>query len=468
MVASDIYIRLNGLDYTVWGTSCAAPLWAGFAALVNQQAAAAGRAPIGFVNPALYSIGLGTIYSSAFHDIITGNNQRPGSTTKFVAVKGYDLCTGWGTPAGKSLIIALANYEPLFVLPGTGFVSQGGVGGPFTVTSQKFSLTNAGTTPISWSIANTSSWLKVSSSGGTLQTKGSIANVTVSLNASASNLLVGTYNSTLRFKNVTDSVIQYRPFTLSVLSPPTITSQPVDQVVFKTQSASFNVLVSGSDLLSYQWRFNGGNILGATNATLTLTNVQFAQAGNYSVIVNNAILSTVSSNAVLTVSPLPACDPPPAGIIAWWSAERNGNDNVGTNNAVIPAGVTYADGKVGQGFNFNGTLDRIIVPDAPELNFGANQDFSIEAWVKPETATTDYGVMSIIDKRIAYAANDSPNGYEFCVANGMVSCRFGSVSFISPSPDLRDGFFSSCCHDNQPEFRQRRQALCRWRGGFDV
>ena len=41
------------------GTSCAAPLWAAFTALVNQQAAASGQAPVGFLNPALYSIGQG-------------------------------------------------------------------------------------------------------------------------------------------------------------------------------------------------------------------------------------------------------------------------------------------------------------------------------------------------------------------------------------------------------------------------
>jgi len=47
----------NGEFLIVGGTSAATPLWAGFAALVNQQAAASGKPPIGFANPALYSIG---------------------------------------------------------------------------------------------------------------------------------------------------------------------------------------------------------------------------------------------------------------------------------------------------------------------------------------------------------------------------------------------------------------------------
>jgi hypothetical protein len=61
-------------------------------------------------------------------------------------------------------------------------------------------------------------------------------------------------------------------------------------------------MASGTPPLSYQWRLGGINIVGATNATLTLTNVQFNQSGNYSVLVTNAYGSILSSNAVLTVT----------------------------------------------------------------------------------------------------------------------------------------------------------------------
>ena len=60
LTADNVYVVYdNGSTGTFGGTSCAAPLWAGFTALVNQQAAAAGRAPVGFLNPALYTIGRG-------------------------------------------------------------------------------------------------------------------------------------------------------------------------------------------------------------------------------------------------------------------------------------------------------------------------------------------------------------------------------------------------------------------------
>ena len=65
-------------------------------ALVNQQAALGGNPPAGFINPAVYTIGKSNPdYASIFHDITTGNNYSRKSRTKFPAVTGYDLCTGW-------------------------------------------------------------------------------------------------------------------------------------------------------------------------------------------------------------------------------------------------------------------------------------------------------------------------------------------------------------------------------------
>jgi subtilase family serine protease len=100
----------NGLSSSAEGTSIAAPLWAGFTALVNQQIAAHGKPSVGFLNPAIYTIAQGTNYSSCLHDIIGGNNFWPGSPSNFNSAVGYDLCTGWGTPNGANLINALEAY----------------------------------------------------------------------------------------------------------------------------------------------------------------------------------------------------------------------------------------------------------------------------------------------------------------------------------------------------------------------
>ncbi len=113
------------------GTSFAAPMWAGYLALVNQQAVANGQSPLGFINPSLYSIGLGSSYSSNFHDITSGSNGYPATT-------GYDLATGWGSPNGAGLINSLSGPPaPGFSLsasPAAVTVAQGNSGGS-TITS---------------------------------------------------------------------------------------------------------------------------------------------------------------------------------------------------------------------------------------------------------------------------------------------------------------------------------------------
>jgi subtilase family serine protease len=83
------------------GVSFATPMWAGYLALANQQAAAHGDKPPGFINPAIYQLGLGKTYHTIFHDITEGNNGYP-------ATNGYDLASGWGSPNTDGLIDALA------------------------------------------------------------------------------------------------------------------------------------------------------------------------------------------------------------------------------------------------------------------------------------------------------------------------------------------------------------------------
>ena len=95
---TDNYICYDGTCAGGWGgTSFAAPRWAAFMALVNQQSGTS----LGFINPAIYTIGLGSSYSTAFHDITSGSNGT------YSTQKGYDLVTGWGSPNGAGLITAL-------------------------------------------------------------------------------------------------------------------------------------------------------------------------------------------------------------------------------------------------------------------------------------------------------------------------------------------------------------------------
>jgi hypothetical protein len=83
--------------------------------------------------------------------------------------------------------------------------------------------------------------------------------------------------------------------------PPSLITQPQSQTVTRGSNATFSVTASGTPPLSYQWRFNGNNIAGATAPTLNLFNVQASADGNYSVVVSNLFGSTNSANAKLTV-----------------------------------------------------------------------------------------------------------------------------------------------------------------------
>ena len=115
------------------GTSFAAPMWAGYLALVNQQSVANGNKAVGFINPSLYTIGGGSSYDSDFHDVLSGSNG-------YSATTGYDLATGWGSPNGAGLIAALAggvSSQPGFSLsasPSSVSVAQGAAG-TSTITS---------------------------------------------------------------------------------------------------------------------------------------------------------------------------------------------------------------------------------------------------------------------------------------------------------------------------------------------
>jgi len=488
LTADNVYVRADGLNRNVGGTSCAAPLWAGFMALVNQQALASGHPPVGFINPTVYAIGTGTQYTTTFHDITTGNNKSSSSPNKFSAAVGYDLCTGWGTPNGQSMINALANPEPLIISPLAGFTSGGGIGGPFTVTSEIFSLTNSGTNILNWTLTSTVTWLDVSPQSGTLIPGGAAASVTVKLNTAAGNLLAGVYTTAILFTNRSDGIGQSRQFALSVIAPPAITQQPTNQTVldglpaaFSAQvaggipmtfqwqlngtnltdngnisgslttnlvignvstnyvgiytlvatnfasavissnaslaimssppiivslssnqtvyvggSAQFNVAAVGDKPFAYQWSVNTTNIIGATNAILTLNNLQLSQTGNYSVQITNLIGATNSANALLTVNPIPPCAPVPANVVSWWSGEASAVDQIGTNNGTLVGGVTFTNGEVGQAFWFNGG-DYVSIPDAPSLDVFTNS-ITMEMWMKSAVTGNNPGWMWLVSK----------------------------------------------------------------------
>jgi hypothetical protein len=82
---------------------------------------------------------------------------------------------------------------------------------------------------------------------------------------------------------------------------PTISAQPQRRTVVQGANYTFSVTATGTAPLNYQWRFNGNSVAGGTNATLPRTNIQFSDAGDYRVVVSNAIGAVTSVLATLTV-----------------------------------------------------------------------------------------------------------------------------------------------------------------------
>jgi uncharacterized repeat protein (TIGR03803 family) len=305
-------IAFGGEQGPIGGTSAATPLWAGIAALANEQAATNHMPRIGFMNPTLYAIGPSANSSAAFHDITSGNNTNATSPTNFFAVPGYDLCTGWGAPAGNSLIAALLQPpDALQIFPAMNLTASGPMGGPYGTASLNLVLTNIGDASVNWSAASAVPWLDVAPDSGKVASGGPASIVTLAFNAAAFNLPAGTHTGTILFTNQDDGFVQSRALTLVVgvtSSVPIIVSQPVSETALPGGPATFSVTAAGNPPLSYQWRenstilSNGGDIFGSTNAELTLMNVSPASAGTYSVIVSNALGSVTSTGAVLTVA----------------------------------------------------------------------------------------------------------------------------------------------------------------------
>ena len=286
LTADNIWVIYDGGSSGEFGgTSCAAPLWAAFTALVNQQAAANGQSSVGFLNPAVYAIAKGSNYNACFHDITTGNNTNASTSTKFFAVPGYDLCTGWGTPNGPNLIAALAPGPPVITQQPASAVVLAGSNATFAVGAS-----GAGTLFYHWRF------------NGANLAGGTNASYTVT---NAQNASQGNYS--VLVSNSINSVVSSNAL-LTVDSLPIITSQPQGKSLTVGSNASFTVTASGPPTLNYQWQLNAINltnnsrISGAQSSSLAITGVLSSDAGNYRVVVSNAFGASNSATAALTVA----------------------------------------------------------------------------------------------------------------------------------------------------------------------
>jgi hypothetical protein len=368
------------------GTSCAAPLWAGFCALVNQQAVAGGGSTntVGFLNPALYALATNANYTSCFHDISTGNNIGTNTAGLYYATSGYDLCTGLGTPNGTNLINALAPKPAILTQPAGQNVTNGA-----SVTLSVVAV-GAPSLAFQWRLNGTNL------SGATA---GSLPFSPAQTDHAGSYTVVVTN----AYGAVTSSVA-----VLNVGDAPAFAVQPTNLTLLTGSNAVFSATVTGSATLAYRWQKNGTNlsngtgISGATNHTLTLSAITTNSSASYSLRVTNLYGSVTSSVATLTVVLPPT-------ITSTTLTNRTGECGLNTNSFFITTGGTAP---LGIQWSLNGTA----ISGATATNFGlTNLDMSTNTLsvtvTNPYAGVSSNVVLSIRDTKAPVISLNGSNPF---------------------------------------------------------
>ena len=262
------------------GTSFAAPRWAGFIALANQQAASAADPTVGFANPWIYSTGASSSYGSEFHDVAAGENGYE-SGYEFYAVPGYDLVTGWGSPAGQNIIGGMApkasvgfqlstSSSSLMIDPGSSGVTtiavipQDGFGGNVNV-----SVTSSLPTGV------TASFSTNPTSGS------SVLTIAASVSATTQSYLV-TITGTSGAHSATTYVSVNTPTNAVAITSPAMPQVPVTAQMFKpgTPIPIQGTVLGNPQSLSVQWARGISPATGWSNSGITLNPVLKAPFSN--------------------------------------------------------------------------------------------------------------------------------------------------------------------------------------------
>jgi len=137
--------------------------------------------------------------------------------------------------------------------------------------------------------------------------------------------------------------------------------------------------------VTYQWRFNGADLPGGTNATLIVASVATNQFGNYSVTVSNAFGAVVSLDAVLTEVFVDLS----SGLVAYYPFDGDATDASGRGHDAEPhGGVQYAPGQFGLAVALDGVDD--FLSTAASADFALSRNFTAAFWCKPEAGSSGF------------------------------------------------------------------------------
>jgi subtilase family serine protease len=400
----------NGQFLTGYGgTSFAAPRWAGFIALVNQQSVANGHGTVGFVNPAIYNVGVSSSYSSDFHDITSGNNKpSAGSGTGFNAVAGFDLVTGWGSPKGAALITALAGGSTgtadfsLSASPSSLTVAQGN-NGASSVTINKVNGFNSS---VSFSASGLPTGV-TASFNPTSSTTGSTVTFTASSTAATgtkSVTITGTSGSlshtttislTISTTATADFSLSAAPSTLSITQGAAGGTSTI--TVNKLNGFSSSVSLSASGLPSgVAASFNPTST--TSTSTLTLTASSTATTGTATVTVTGTSGSLSHSTTIsLTVNPSGGGSSQLLGNTSFestasWTASSGVICNAGCSGESAHAGVGFA-WMDGYGSTHTDTVSQSVA--IPSGKSSATLQYYLHVDTNETTATQKYDTLTV-------------------------------------------------------------------------
>jgi hypothetical protein len=222
----------------------------------------------------------------------------------------------------------------------------------------------------------------------------------------------------------------------SMVTPPTISTQPASQTVTAGQTATFSVVAAGTAPLGYQWQKSGANIAGASSASYTTPATTTSDsASTFQVVVSNTVGTVTTAAATLTVNPAPA----PA--IQMSSTSFNfGNDVVGSNSTQIliikntgTAILTITQvTATGSAFSVSG----FSLP----LNINAGQQATITLAFQPTTVGPVSGTIAIVSNAPTSPTSVALTGTGIAailtLSINPTSLNFGNVTTATSSATL--------------------------------
>ena len=284
------------------GTSFAAPMWAAYIALANEQLVNNGDKTLGFIDPTIYPLALSSSYNADFHDITSGTSGS------YSAEVGYDLVTGWGSPNGVALINALAPTatSPTYSLSATSVSIVQGSSGTSTVTS---TVEDGFDSAVTLSVSGLPTGVTYTFNPTSITGSGT-SSLALTVPAATA---TGSYTVTV--SGTGGSITQTTTFTLTVTAPVTggftISVSPTSgslnegqsgyAVVTVTATGGFDsavTLSSSGEPSGVTGSFSPASITGSGTSDFTLTVSRTAKTGTYPITIKGTSGSTTETTTL--------------------------------------------------------------------------------------------------------------------------------------------------------------------------